>query len=194
LLAGCSSPADGDALPEAPVRTGALVVENATGQGVFSLRFALVGGGDWGPDRLGGGEVLARGAERGWELPVGRYRVKASLGDGTILEGDEGYWVDPEGETRCVLRATGSESTGRLTLVNGTGFAIAKVHFSLSSAAAWGDDRLARVLPAGERKSWDVQAGRYNLRVEFQDGVTLEAPGSYEVVAGEERVYRLGGS
>jgi hypothetical protein len=97
LLAACAAPAP------APPGRGRLVVDNATAQAVVRLHLTPADEPVWsGGDRLGL-EHLAPGRRRAWEVPAGRWHVRAELEGGTVLDGLEVYDVAPGGAATCVL-------------------------------------------------------------------------------------------
>jgi hypothetical protein len=169
---------------------GEVVVENGCTQSIFSLRFTLTSDAEWGPDKLGN-EVLKCQATRTWYLPTGTYVVQAQLKDGSIVDGSKTYDVAPGHPITCTIVPKGSADEGTLTLINDTGYAIARLMFTLSSDIGWGSDRLDAILPPSASKSWTVKPGRYNLKIFFQDGTNLEGADAYEVDTSEEAVYHL---
>jgi len=182
---------------EGPVRVrpageGELVIENDSQAPIYRVRFAEVGD-SWGIDRLGKSEVIRPGQSRRWTVPAGSYHVKIELSDGSELGDREEYSVFAGQEAVCTVFSQESEVHGDLVLVNETGFAIAQVYFSPTSHMSWGQDRLRRseVLAPGNRRSWPIPPGHYNVKVCFQDGTSLEGDGTYEVLAGQEAVYRV---
>lgn len=193
LLTGCASQASTHeprpTTTQAPVGLGEITVENGTNSVIFRVRFSAATDVEWGPDQLGN-EILKPGASRAWYLPTGRYAVQVQLKDGAVVTAANAYRVGPGRPQACTIERPASE-VGTLTLRNETGFAIARVYFTLTSKLAWGEDRLSTVLAPNARSSWKLAPGRYNLKVEFQDGTTRQGKGSYEVAASEESVYTL---
>jgi hypothetical protein len=192
LATGCASPPESPKPQDPPAARGLgeVIVENACTQSVFRIHFAKTHDAEWGPDRLGN-EVLKQGATRSWYLPTGTYRVHAQLKDGSLVEGNRTYDVAPGQTAACILEPRDAPDLGTLTVTNDTGFAIAKLMFTLSSEIGWGEDRLKTILPPSANQSWKVKAGRYNLKIVFQDGTSLEGADAYEVVAGQEAIYHL---
>ena len=203
LLLGCASAPgrDADAPPPPPPAPGRLAVRNDSEQVIFRVRFAELPADEdaveapaaWGPDRLAPAEVIAAGRSRGWEVPAGTYRVYVEFGDGTAIEGVDEYEVDAGEETVCVVaRSEPDRPEGRLTVINTTPFAVAKVFFSLTNEITWGSERLgAGVLRPRARRTWAVPVGSYNLRAVFQDETWVETQESIVIEAGQERVFKL---
>ncbi|RMG08065.1 MAG: hypothetical protein D6731_22510 [Planctomycetota bacterium] len=179
--------------PPEPAATGDLVVENHSGQTVFRLQALREGEGEWSEDLLASDEVLGEGARRRWPVACGRYRVRAELADGRAVELRAERDLGPDEEVVLRLPSAEASRRGTLTLVNATGYTIARVQFSPTNSMRWGEDRLGpkEVLAPGRSRSWQIPAGRYNVRVYFQDRTVLEARRPIEVTVGERCLYRL---
>jgi hypothetical protein len=191
-VVGCAAPEPIDEYQDPPAARGLgeVIVENGCPQSIFRLRFALTDEAEWGADQLGD-EVLKRGAKRTWYLPTGTYVVQAQLKDGSLVDAPESYTIAPGNPVTCTLLPKGAADMGTLTITNDTGFAIARLMFTLSSELGWGTDRLKTILAPSASQSWTIRPGRYNLKIFFQDGTSLEGADAYEVTAGEEAVYHL---
>ncbi len=195
LLVACAAPppAPPPPPPPPPVK-GRLTLANVSGKVVFRVRFAPASQSHWGPDRLDEAEVIEAGGRRTWDVPIGNYKLVVEFGDGSTLEAQQGYEVAADEETVCSLLPEDADRTrGALTLENATPFAITRVYLSPVTDMTWGEDRLGpgEVLPPKKRRSWTVPQGRYNVRVEFQDGVAHSSASPLEVQPGREAIYRL---
>lgn len=191
LLACASEPA-GELPPALEGGTGTLTIENATGQVVFRVRFAPAGSEDWGPDRLEPSEVIRPGARRSWPVTGGRYQLQARLDGGETVGAGEEHTVPPGGEAVICL-GQDSRGQGALTVVNGTPFAIARVYFSPTNQASWGENRLdpQELIFARKHRTWRVPPGHYNVRIEYQDGVGVSSRAATEVTVGGAGVYEV---
>jgi len=192
-LAACASqPAPAPSPPAMVGGTGTLTVANATGEVIFRVRFGPADGDDWGPDRLDASEVLRSGARRSWPVTGGRYRVLAQLDGGARVAGREEVEVPPGGEG-VIRLGEDARDLGALVVLNATPFAVARVYFSLTSQAGWGENRLdaGELLVAGARRTWRVPPGRYNVRIVYQDEVGVSSPTATEVTAGGSGLFRV---
>ncbi len=200
LVLGCTTTSSGggddvqSVESKLPRGTGTLFVQNDSKDVIYRVLLAEASDAEWGPDRLDGAEVLKPGKGRGFEVAEGVYLVQVEFKGGRIHEDEEHYTVRTDEEATCTIRETEDDQLGTVTIVNRTGFAIARLFLSSTDQMGWGEDRLdaEQVLPPRKKLSLKLPAGNYNLKVEFQDGTSLEGDGAYEVVSGQVAVYRLG--
>jgi hypothetical protein len=83
-------------------------------------------------------------------------------------------------------RRSSGASTGQLDVRNETGATIFKIRFSSIDDPSWGEDKLgaAEVVMPHEHRSWPVPAGRYHVKIEFEDGRCADTLEEYAVPAG----------
>lgn len=94
------------------------------------------------------------------------------------------------GEAEAGSGGSKKKDQGVLVVENASSQAIRFVYFSEVSDDDWGDDRLgsSETIRAGRDRSWDVQAGRYHVKVELADGQVLDSLEEYDVRVGEEEI------
>lgn len=200
-ILGCRAPRPEPAPPPGPApppALGTLVLVNESDASVFHVRWrnldAQPDPGPWSGDQLDSGDVLKPGQERSFELVPGRYALRLELGDGRDWSPSRALEVASGAPVRCVLPGEAEAKRGRLTVANDSPWAIVGVRFSLRSEPSLGPQRL----PAGEyvlarqRRTWNVPPGHYQLQVAFQDDQKQQSE-AYEVKAGTETVFRIGG-
>ncbi|MBL4847243.1 MAG: hypothetical protein JKY65_17120 [Planctomycetes bacterium] len=197
-LAGCASrdPDFGRSGPPAPEPVqglGVLLVQNHSDQSVFHLRWREAGSSRWSGDGLDDGDVIKPQQERQLELPAGTYHLRLELGDGGNWTPEAPLQVRAGAVVSCVLPGSAAAKFGTLTVANNSAWAILHVRFSSRNDPGWGPERLptGEYLTAGKRRSWEVEAGQYQLQVAFQDGMTQDSA-AYAVTLGKETVFRIG--
>jgi hypothetical protein len=196
---GCASsePRSGGTGPAAagPVEElGTLLVLNHSDQSVFHLRWRETKSDRWSGDGLDEGDVIGPRQERQFDLPVGLYHLRLELGDGANWTPEAPIQVRPLTTASCVLPGAPAAKLGTLTVANDSSWAINRVRFSSRNHPGWGPERLpsGEYLTAGQRRSWAVPEGQYQLQVAFLDGTTQDSA-AYAVTLGEETVFRIGG-
>lgn len=173
---------------------GILDLVNHSQGSVFHVRWRNLESEQWSGDQLDTGDVLAPGQERTFELVPGRYALRLELGDGTDWSPTRPLDVVAGARARCVLPGEPQAKLGKLTVANDSPWAIVDVRFSLRSEPSLGPERLAKseYVLARQRRSWAVAPGHYQLQVAFPDGQKQQSE-AYEVKAGAETVFRIGG-
>ena len=99
----------------------------------------------------------------------------------------------PESASAPAPRSDAAPGRGTLTLVNDTQEVVYRVRFRGRAQTYWGPDRLVddEVIAAGARRSWPLEAGAYQVRVELRDGSVLAGEQAYLVRRGREAICEL---